>query len=583
MNGFPNNLNSFAKDLTLGFKELPNISLSRLRKVFSLMGKKEKITLTVLIAVAFISLLTSLNNFYLSHTVPVPSEGGVYTEGAVGQPTYINPILANTEPDLSLTNLVFSGLYKYDQDGHLQPDLADGMPTISADQKQYTVNLKHSAKWHNGKPLTADDVIFTVQTLPDPNFKSPLRMAWQSATVQKLSDYTVQFTTKDVSGMFVQKLTLGILPKGIWGNIDAQNFLLSKYNLEAVGSGPYTIKGINKLPNGKVEQVSFAAFQNYYSGRPKIDQINFKFYDSETDLPNAFHSREIMGFGFTPLTSAINLDAAIPSAQTLAVPLPQYQVIFFNLNNPLLSDLNVRQAIALATDSGQVNSQIFKGNSLLPVSPFLFSNSATRQTMPSTLDIAQAKSLLDKSGWIADPTTGLRSKKNQSLSLNLATSDWLINAKTAQLLADQWRQIGIKINLNILPIQQLNDTLIKPRAFDILLFPQKFSSKPDPFHFWHSSQAKDPGVNLTGFADPTVDQLIIDARTTTDQAKTSADYEKLSQIILAKTPVIYLDQAEYLYTLDESVKNIKLNTLYDSSQRFNNVEDWYINTKRVWK
>ena len=107
--------------------------------------------------------------------MPVPGRGGIYTEGMLGQPTYINPLLATQEPDLSLTDLVFSGLYKYDQNGQLSPDLADGMPIISADQKQYTINLKHNAKWHNGKPLTADDVLFTIQTVQDPSFKSPLQ------------------------------------------------------------------------------------------------------------------------------------------------------------------------------------------------------------------------------------------------------------------------------------------------------------------------------------------------------------------------------------------------------------------------
>ena len=583
MNGFSHNSTSLAKSLLLGLKELPDLSLSRLRKVFSLMGKTEKIVFGILAVVAAVSLSVSLKNIYNNHTVPIPARGGVYSEGAVGQPTYINPLLATQEPDLSLTNLVFSGLYKYDANGQLVPDLADGLPVISADEKQYTVNLKHNAKWHNGKPVTADDVVFTIQTLQNPDFKSPLRMSWQSASVKKLSDYTVQFTTKDVSGPFLQKLTLGILPKGVFSGVDGQNFLQSKYNLEAIGSGPYAIKEIKKLPSGKVEQISLEAFTDFYGGQPNINEIDVKFYDNDTDLPNAFHSREILGFGFSPLTGGIALENNLPQSQTLAVPLPQYQVVFFNLNNPILADQNVRQALALATDRKAVINQIFKGRALLPVSPFVFNDPTNRQVLPANVDLNQAKSLLDAAGWTVNPKTGLRAKKGTSFSLNLSTSDSPINSATAQLLANQWSQLGIKVNLAILPNQQLNDNTIKPRNFDVLLYPQKLASDPDPFHFWHSSQIKDPGLNLTGFSDPAVDQLIVDAETTTNYQQRVKDYQQISSLILAKTPALFLDQAEYLYTVDSSLKNITIHSLYDSSQRFYGVENWYMDTKRVWK
>jgi peptide/nickel transport system substrate-binding protein len=191
MNGFPQNLISFGKQVSLGVKELKHLSLSRLRKVFSLMGKNEKIALGLLTAAALLSLFLSLRNIYYIHTVPEPDFGGSYSEGLLGQPTYINPLLATADPDTSLTNLVFSGLYKYDNNGKLIPDLADGMPQISDDQRQYTINIKRNAKWQNGKPLTADDVIFTIGLLQDPNYKSPLWPLWQATTVTKLSDYSV--------------------------------------------------------------------------------------------------------------------------------------------------------------------------------------------------------------------------------------------------------------------------------------------------------------------------------------------------------------------------------------------------------
>ncbi|HYV33622.1 MAG TPA: hypothetical protein VE973_02135, partial [Candidatus Limnocylindria bacterium] len=131
MNRFLQNLISYTKTALSGLKELKSTSLSRLRKVFSLMGRWEKIVLATLLLVAALSLFVSARNFYYQHTNPAPDFGGSYTEGLLGQPTYINPLLARMEPDLSLTKLVFSGLYKYDANGQLQPDLAEALPIIS--------------------------------------------------------------------------------------------------------------------------------------------------------------------------------------------------------------------------------------------------------------------------------------------------------------------------------------------------------------------------------------------------------------------------------------------------------------------
>lgn len=565
----------------MGLKELKHLSLSRLRKVFSLMGKNEKIAVGALLALAVISLFVSLRNIYYAHTTPAPDFGGSYSEGLLGQPTYINPLLASMEPDLSLTNLVYSGLYKYDPSGRLAPDLADGMPTISQDQKQYTINLKRSVKWQNGKPLTADDVMFTIGLLQDTSFKSPLWPLWQATTISKVSDYSVKFTTKDISGPFINNLTLPILPKSVWGGVDAQNFLLSKYNLEAVGSGPYAVKQIKKSPGGKVEEISLKSNPEYYGGRPKIDQLIFKFYDNEDDILNAFHSREIYGFGFIPLSSDLYLDKNQPQGQILTVPLPQYQIVFFNLKNKILNNENVRLALSQATDKQQIIDRVFGGNAFLPVSPWLKQGQNTPQPKA---DINKARSLLDNSGWKIDPKTGIRAnKQGQTLAFTISTNDSLVNSKAAEILAEQWKALNITVNLNILPSKQLTDTLIKPRTFDVLLFPQKFRADPDPFPFWHSSQVKDPGYNLTGFSDPNADKLIIDARTTTDQSVQDQDYRQFNNLIMSKTPVIFLGQTEYIYAVGNSVKNIQMNVLYDPSQRFSGISQWYMMEKRVWK
>lgn len=583
MNSFTHNFISYTKCAINGVRELKNISLSRIRKVFSLLGKNEKIALTILLVIALTSSFFSIKNFYFSHTSPVPTLGGIYTEGMLGQPNYINPLLAHSEPDLSLTKLIYSALYKFNDEGQLIPDLAEGQPIISEDQKQYTINIRKDAKWQNEKPINADDVIFTIQTLKDPGFKSPLRAMWQSTTVEKVSDYSVKFTTKEVSGPFVYNLTLSILPKNIWGKVDSQNFVLSKNNLEAIGSGAYFIKEIKKLPSGKVEQISLTTNPNYYLGRAKIENLVFKFYNSEEDILNAFHSREVDGFGFVPLGSALFVDKNQGEAKVLTIPLPQYQVVFFNLNNRILADLNIRTALNFATDKKQIIEEVFKSNALLPASPLLF-NKQEGLGQNTNVDLAQANTILENLGWKYDEKAGTRvSKKGTPFEITIATNDTLVNSKAAEILANQWKQLRIKVNITVLPSKQLTDSLIKPRSFDVLLFPQKLGADPDPFIFWHSSQVKDPGFNLTGFSDPVADKIITEARSTTDKKIREAKYQEFNSLISAKHAVIFLDQTEYIYATDKSIKNINIKTLFDPSQRFGNIQNWYINESRVWK
>lgn len=582
MNRFYQNLITYGNQILEGFKKLRNLTLSQLRKVFSLMGRREKIALLLLLAIALGNFYLSARNFYYSRTAAAPASGGQYIEGMLGQPGYINPLLANSETEMALTKLVFSGLYKYNAAGELTPDLAEGMPEISPDQKQYAISLKKNLKWHNGAALTADDVIYTVQTLQNEASKSPLRPLWLSTNVEKLSDYQVKFTTKDISGPFIQNLTLPIIPKVLWSRVNPQNFLLSKLNLEAVGAGPYSIKEIKKLPSGKVQSIALDAFSDYHLGRPQIDQIIIKFYDAEEDVLNALHSKEISGFGFVPLGSSLYLEQDQQNLQIFTTPLPQYQVAFFNLSNKILAEQNVRTALALATDRRQIIEEVFKNKALMPASPLLFANQA--QNSPALeYNPEKAKQMLDAGGWKIDPKSNLRQKKNLLLEFTVTTNDQLPNAKAAEILAGQWRSLNIKVNLSLFPTNQLTDSAIRSRNFDVLLFPQKFSADPDPFLFWHSSQIKDPGFNLTGFASQNADKLITQARATTNRQIREEKYAEFDKMIVAAAPIIFLDQTVYVYAIDKNIKNVNLQTLYEPSQRFYDLPNWYMEEKRVWK
>ena len=194
---------SFFQNLKL----IPHIRLSVLRKVFSLMGQREKMFFLAMIFLALISGIFAITKLYSTYTTNAPAQGGNYREGIIGQPRFINPLLATTDTDRAIVKLVFSGLYKLDSTGSVVPDLAENMPTVSEDKQLYTVKLKQNAKWHNGTPVKADDVVFTIQTLQNAQYNSPQRSEWQSTTIEKIDDYTVSFKLNSPSAPFLNNGT----------------------------------------------------------------------------------------------------------------------------------------------------------------------------------------------------------------------------------------------------------------------------------------------------------------------------------------------------------------------------------------
>jgi len=218
--------------------------LSRLKKYWKRFSGAERKLLLVL----FLVLITSFifwQNQNSNNKIDVAAQGGKYTEGLVGQPQHINPLLSPAnDVDADLSRIIYAGLFEFDSTLNLVPDMAAALPEISPDGKVYTITLRDNLIWHDETVLNADDVVYTYQRIQDPEFASPLRFSWNKVDIEKIDDLTIKLTLRESSATFISNLTVGILPKHIWENVGSTNFALSKFNLEPVGSGPFKVKGI---------------------------------------------------------------------------------------------------------------------------------------------------------------------------------------------------------------------------------------------------------------------------------------------------------------------------------------------------
>ncbi|MBI3337148.1 MAG: peptide ABC transporter substrate-binding protein [Candidatus Staskawiczbacteria bacterium] len=374
---------------------------SQWKQIFKVLKKGEKITLLFLFVLAFGSLIFLATDFYIKNTKVVPATGGSYIEGAVGQPRFINPIYGETNDiDRTLIDLVFSGLMSYDKDGKIVKDLADDYK-ISSDGKTYDFTLKDNTFWQDGKPLTADDVIFTIKTIQNSDYKSPLRANWIDVNMEKTSDKSLTFRLKSPYNSFLENSAVKIMPKHIWENILPESFALSSYNLQPIGSGPYSFKNLKQTETGFIKNIDLAANRKYYNKTPFISGISFQFFEKKEDLIKAANSKEIDGFSLSALD---NSEVKDEKFSVYYLSLPRYFAVFFNTQKTkLFSDINLRKALNYAIDKNKIISEITsaaKDKALIVDSPIL-PEYFGYQEPKITYEFSEqtANNLLDKTGF----------------------------------------------------------------------------------------------------------------------------------------------------------------------------------------
>lgn len=581
MTNFLSNFKSYLLRTWQGFRLLPHVRRNQIPLVLESFTKKDVYTLSAFVAVFVLASGFLIFQYSSSNEGIAPTYGGDLTEGLVGQPQFLNPVLAPASSvDSDVSKIAYAQLLKFDEKLNLVADLAEGLPQVSEDQKTYTLKLKSGLKWHDGRSILADDVVFTIETIQNADFESPLRANWSRVRVEKIDDMTVVFTLREVSASFITNFTVQIIPKHIWENMSPSNFRLSDYNLRPIGSGPYVFREIKKTADGTIRSIAFRSNEDYHEGRPFIDRVTFRFYNDYDGLINAFQGKEIDSLGYLPFDrKSLENNGRFDQHK---LNLPQYQAVFFNLpKSATLADKAVRQALWLATDRQPIIDEVYLGFAKPAYGPILEGNLgySDETAIKSHTSIVEAAALLDKAGWVLDPATNIRSKNQRPLEFSLATNNFVVNVKTAQMLQASWQQIGVKVNLIIVSPQELQSDYIRSRNFEALLFFENTGADPDPYPFWHSSQARDPGLNLSGFSNASADALLTGARQTMDNNVRIQNYRQFQNIIVDEIPAVFLNNVVYVYNVPDDLRGLNLNTIIHPSERFLNINKWYLKTE----
>ncbi len=523
----------------------------------------------------------------------VPAHGGTLTEGVVGPARFINPLIMLSQPDADLTELVYSGLMRALPDGKLVPDLAASYE-ISEDGTTYTFILRQNAKFHDGFPVTSADVLFTIQKAQSPDIKSQRRADWEGVVVSTPDLQTVVFKLPKPYAPFLENATLGILPRHLWQDISAEDFPFSPLNTHPIGSGPYRVVRSTADNTGSATRFELTAFKQFSLETPHITDITFLFYPNEEAVLNAYNAGRIDSFaGITP--SKVQ-ELRSSGTNIIRVVLPRTFGVFLNQSkNPALADASVREALDAAVDKQAIVNDVLSGYGAVlngPIPPDLLGGTSPATPAPlvktriatssDATHADRARSILSAGGWKFDDADGIWKKGKTVLSFTLSTADEPELSRSAVMVAEFWRAAGIKVDVHMYSLSELNTTVLRPRAYEAVLFGEVVGRTLDLFAFWHSSQRNDPGLNLSLYTNSKADTLLTDARATSDQKLREKKYIEFSALVAKDIPAVFLFAPEFIYVVPEELQGIKLGALASPAERFLDVHNWYTNTERVW-
>jgi peptide/nickel transport system substrate-binding protein len=508
-----------------------------------------------------------------------PAYGGTYVEGVAGVPQFLNPVIAATDVDEDVARLAFSGLTRYDQTGAIVPDLASAFRTES-NGHIWTFDIREDATWHDGQPVTADDVVFTVRLLQDRGYVGLYGDAFRGVNVERIAPRTVRFNLPDVYGPFADSTTVPLLPSHLLGNVPYAELSRQPFNTAPIGTGPFRVAEVD------ARQIVLLRNDNFYRarptrGRPYLDKVILRFYPDPTEALLALSRGEIDGVGGLSSEDAERA-RSLKGAVLYSLPTDNFVSLFLNVRpeRVVFRDRAVRQAIATAIDRGRVLRLAADGrgtvaDEFVPSTSWAYIKDVSRYTF-STEDAA---ALLDQADWKDHDGDGIRDKGGQKLAFTISTSDEPQRTAAATEIQRDLNAVGMSITVKSMPFGQLVDSVARQRSFDALLVEIAVSGDPDPYTFFHSTEVNDPGHNFSGFSTLPIDRNLEAARRTFDEAARRELYAPVFQAIAKEVPIVFLYFSDYLYAQSRQVQGLRIAPLTDPRERFWNVEDWYVKTQ----
>ncbi len=531
-----------------------------------------------------ILLFTEQQPVTTTQKTPEPVQGGIYTEALIGTPQRLNPLLDfyNTT-DRDINRLIFSSLVKFDGRGLPVGDLADTWG-VSKDGTIYNLTLKEDLRWQDGKPLTASDVAFTIQMMQIGGEIVPadIQAFWNEIEVAALDEITLQFRLPEPFAPFMDYLTFGILPQHILGDLSFEEMVDAPFNLQPVGSGPYRFERWI-TDNGKIQGVALVGSETYYDSKPFIEQIVFQFYPSTEDAFAAYQSGKVMGIGSVD-SAILQKVLAERNINVYTSRSPEMAMILFNLGNDevnFLQDVNVRKALYHGIQRQKIVDQVLQGQAIQAHGPILPGIWAAYDGLPVfEYDPDLAQQLLKDAGFEL-PAEGeaILKKDDRILAFTLLYPDDEEHRLAAEMLQAFWEDLNIQVMIEGITYDQLINERLANRDYQVALVDLNLaqSPDPDPYPFWDTAMAEN-GQNYTQWDNRIASEYLEQARITVDFAERERLYRNFQILFIQELPALPLYYPVYNYAVDQQVQGVRMGPLFDASDRFSTITEWFLET-----
>lgn len=537
--------------------------------------------LTVLIAAVAVQTVWYQEGYRTSAAVA----GGTYAEALLGPIDTLNPLYAQSNAEQSAQRLIFSSLFDYDNTGHLRDDLATAI-TASKDGKRYTVTLKPDAKWQDGARVTANDVVFTVNLMKNPDARTVMQSSWEGITAAAVDAHTVRFTLPAANSPFPHALTFAVLPKHVLNSVEPGSLRENTFSISPVGSGPFKVRLLQTVGSKDDEHkiVHLTAWESYYRGTLKLSRFELHAYASTKGIMRALQMRDV-----NAALDVSDIKDKLPKGMVIQDhPLNSGVYALINTESSILQDIRVRRALQYGTDTAAVRRALSVSAPKLDL-PFLPGQISTA-SLPKKPVYNQrvAKSLLQKAGWKLAKGNDVRTKKKQTLTLRLVTVKDKQYHNVVNELAKQWRMLGIDVQVaefdSKVVSQSFAQTVLQPRDYDVLVNELSIGADPDVFAYWYSSEANPFGRNYSNYSSDLADDALLSARQRSELRLRDKKYQVFASQWLKDAPAIGLYQSvmEYVHSKQTTAfeKDAVLPTMSD---RYQNILYWTAQREQVYK
>ena len=519
--------------------------------------------------------------------LPQPEQGGVYTEGLVGSLGRLNPLLDwNNSADRDVNRLLFSGLLRLDSQGLPQKDLAEGWG-VMPDGTVYNFTIRPDALWHDGEPVTSEDVIFTIDMMKSEGslYPADIKELWSKIEVTRLDEKNLKFTLPEPYVPFIDYLTFGILPKHLLESISPDEMTTADFNINPVGTGPYRFDHLI-VDDGEIAGVVLTISPNYYGTAPFIEQVVFRYYPTSAAAMDAYRQGDVLSVSqITPDVLSGALEE--PNISVYTSRLSQMSMVLLNLNNPqvaFLQDAKVRRALMLGLNRPYLINSFLQGQAIVADGPILPGSWAYYDGIEHfDYNPDEAINLLKTEGYVIPAGGGeVRAKEDTPLVFNMLHPDDDVHTQMAQTMQEAWAAIGIRVDLEAVPYDELVLDSLASRTYQAALVDLNLSRTPDPdpYPFWHQAEAVG-GQNYSQWDNRAASEYLEQARVTTDYILRTRLYRNFQVVFSKELPSLPLFAPVYSYGVDVEVQGVQVPALYDPSDRLATFTQWYLLTRRA--